>query len=197
MTQDCEPWERDNAISRQQVLTWGAILGSIMAILTLILCCLELAFSNWTLLPPSILLIGLFYAMKSISTQLRHFVFLKAFTVGLSISFYASLFVGVIWYLYTAVFNPDFINDFIAHAEINLLQLVPQDASQEAEDLKQMVTSNILIAKEKTTPFSFSLGKLLDSVLWGGLVSIVAGAFFRDRNPQSDSLSESSNNPLN
>ena len=172
----------DDSLLRR-LLTISALAGAAMSLVVLILWYSGNLISMWTLCSDIVLwgciVWGILELKKISGGEMR---FGRAFTYGLQISFLASLFVAVTYYIIIRFLHPTFLQDYYEWTEKLMYSLVSPDLP--AEDIKELnsrIEAELALTRATTTVMSFTLGKLINYSLFGGLFSLVAAAILRHR----------------
>lgn len=175
--------DRPDSTLVKDLLTNAAIAGICMSAVVLILFFTGKLISIWTISTDVILwgliVWGIMKMRKSSGGEMR---FSRAFTYGLQLSFFSSLFVAVTYYMVLRFLDPSFLENYFTWTEKFMYSIIPTDLpADQLEKLRNQVQSDITLTRESTTIMSYTMGKVINFTLFGGLFSLLAGVILRHR----------------
>lgn len=166
----------------KDLLSTAAMAGISMSAVVLMLHFTGNLISLWTISTDIILwgfiVWGILKLRKSAGGEMH---FSRAFTYGLQLSFFSSLFVAVTYFMLLRFLAPSFLEQYFDWTEKLIYSFTTDLPADQVEKTRSQIASDIALSRESTTIISFTMGKVINFTLFGGLFSLVAGAILRHR----------------
>lgn len=151
-------------------LLWGAILGIILVVYSLILYFLDqstnkgLGYVTWI-----IIIVCLFYAMKSYRDSVNQgtLSYGNAFVIGLLVAIIAGFISSVFTYIQFRFISPEIIDKMLQMTEDKLMSKGMSD---------DMIEKSIEMSKKFMTPIIMSIMGFIMTVIIGGILSLIIAA---------------------